>query len=134
MFVHNFSRHDFNGDQVVALKQVFGEGVALGQPEAPFFKDVNDLVAKVSGEVASLVVPWDLLMEAIAGQMFAAGTTLIAWRADEAARKRGAFAAKGVTVYDLRVGGAWAKSAQADISPTEEVNFQTGEVAPYPKG
>jgi hypothetical protein len=128
--VRNFSRHGFNADQEKALRKVF-PGCTLGAPESPFFTDATDVGAKVSGATASLVVPWDLLLDALAEGNLAAGTTLVAWRADESARKRGRFAATAVTVFTLTAAGTWEKVTRREITPTVETDFRTGETTAY---
>jgi len=126
--IKNFSRHDFSADQIAALEEVF-PGYKLGEAENVFFKGPEDLSGHVSGEVASLVAPWDMILEALSRGLIAPGTTLIAWSADQAARKRGAHAARGMKAF--RYDGGWSIVAEMVIEPTVEVDFKTGEVSSY---
>ena len=127
--VKNFSRHDFNADQVRVLPELF-PGAELGAPLAPFFKSAEDFASKVSGTTSSVVVPMEIMLDALSAGLLADGTILITWRADEEARKRGRFASRGVAAYRLRE-GRWEKVVSRDMVPTVEVGFQDGMVVPY---
>ena len=126
--VKNFSRHDFNADQVRVLPELF-PGAELGAPLAPFFKSAEDFASKVSGTTSSVVVPMEIMLDALSAGLLADGTIISPPR-DEEARKRGRFASRGVAAYRLRE-GRWEKVVSRDMVPTVEVGFQDGMVVPY---
>jgi hypothetical protein len=129
MEIRNFSRHPFSTDQAKALRKVFGE-VVLGEPEAPFFKDAEDFASKISGTVASAIVPMEILLDALSEGLLNDETTLITWRADQDARNRGRFASRNVSICRL-MGGKWEKTHSESLEPTVEVSFKDGKEFPY---
>jgi hypothetical protein len=157
MLVKNFSRHPFNPDQLKAL-QLVAEALKLalmpGEHETPFFANADHFIKMIGGQIASAVVPGDILRDCWsqtpAGNPkdtlpggIPEGTILIGWRTDKAARTRKRFAIRGITVH------RWnrvvfpvtptAKGAmiipqlifEAIISPTIENNFSDGKEFPY---
>ena len=129
MEVKNFSRHGFSTDQRTVLVEMF-PGTELGAPQAPFFKGSEDFGAKVSGTTSSVVVLMEILLDALSEGLLEDGTVLLTWRADEAAKKRARFAARGIAAYRLG-GGRWEKILSRSIEPTVEVGFQDGKEVPY---
>lgn len=127
--VENFSRHPFSDDQASALRQMFGEDVVLGEPRNVFFNSAADVAENVSGKVAAVVVPADYLLEAQVNGDIEVGTTLLFWRADAEARKRGNHASTALVRFDLTESG-WTKD-QVDIDPTVEVSFRDGTTYHY---
>lgn len=126
--VENFSRHPLSSDQVAAVKQMFGDEVIIGEPQAPFFKDATDFAAQVSGKIAAVVAPSDFLLEAQADGLLAEGTVLLFWRADQEARTRGNHASRALLRFTLKDG--WQKEV-VEIEPTVEVSFKDGTTFKY---
>ena len=132
MLVKNFSRHELNEDQIKALVEIFGK-VEVSKPLAPFFAGAEDVAEKVNGSVSALVVPWNMILKADALNMIERGTILIAWSADENARKRGRFALRGVETFEFVNDGSGNDISfdEYKFVPTVETDFKTGEVFPY---
>jgi len=136
--INNFSRHAFNADQ----KQILTENGFKFSDEvlAPFFVDGADFLQKVDGTLASVVVPSHILLEALSlDREF--NFSILCWEADADARKRGAFAARGLKIsriarfQNLVVGGTdlviTTSSLSANFQPTIENNFASNEAKPY---
>lgn len=123
--VKNFSRHEFNIDQIELLKMsnYTPEGKAL----APFFTSGDDLIEKIQGQNAAIVAPINIVLDALLKKVT---TKIFSWHADAAARKRGKFAATGVTVYYISDGKVTGQMTLRK-SPTVETDFRTGECVPY---
>lgn len=127
--VENYSRHPFNSDQIGVLKSEEFEPESGAR--APFFEDAQDFVAQVGGKTVSAVVPGDILRDCWAGDAtIPDGTTLVGWRTDKDARKRGRFAVRGMVVHRWERGGP-TKLLDTEIEPTVENDFRTGEEFPY---
>lgn len=145
--IANFSRHGFNADQKTILTEngfEFSEEVI-----APFFKDGQDFLEKVEGTTASVVVPSHILLEALSlnrGFNF----SILCWEADSDARKRGAFAVRGLKISHIRKEACIFSDMQgvccgrtvpqltitteilsANFQPTIENNFASNEAKPY---
>jgi hypothetical protein len=125
----NYSRHPFNSDQRTALISV---GLIPEEgARAPFFKDSSDLIKKTEGQVASLVAPMGLLLEALAADETGKWSAIIVdWTADESARKRGCFAARAMRVFSIGWGVVMLEKT-IPIEPTKENDFRTGEELLY---
>jgi hypothetical protein len=135
MKIQNFSRHELNTDQKEAILDAFPRAT-FGPALAPFFKDASDLASKINGKTSVAVIPGALLLDTIAGQMIASGTSILVFDLDQAARKRGRFAARGLKVFEFVVGvpsgivqlhRTWHKT----IVPTIENSFSDGEEFVY---
>lgn len=130
--VKNFSRHRFNGDQRCALLE--NNYTPEDGARSPFFKNARDLTEQTQGEIASIVAPMGMLLEALAtGHIFGWDTTIINWIADEDARKRGRFAVRGMQVFQVQDGKVILLN-QVEIDPLVESDFKTGEEFPYGSG
>lgn len=127
MKIRNISQHPFNQDQVVAIQGYYGE-VEVGEPEKKFFNSGVDVVETVNGGVASLVAPFELVLDAL---LLGLKGQIIVWRADANARKRASFAARGIKIYDFKGDGTFEVAYEAAITPTVEGDFKTGEIKPY---
>lgn len=126
--IKNFSRHPFSIDQTNALLSAFGE-VEIGDPLAPFFNSAEELASAVNGAVASVVAPADFVLEMQADGLISDGTTLLFWRADADARKRGNHASTALIKFAFAQ-GQWSKTVYP-ISPTVEVSFKDGATFKY---
>ena len=145
--VSNFSRHDLNVDQVAAIKAVL-PSAQIGETLKPFFTGADDVRSKLNGKVSVAVVPGAMLLEVEADQGFAEGTVILAFEADQAARKRGRFAARGLKVFEwvekhAYIGGPFVTTpryigpvltSETAIVPTVENNFSDGQEFPYEEG
>jgi len=154
--VENFSRHPFNVDQRRALLDAGYE--PEDRARAPFFKDIEDLLTQVGGKIVSAVIPGDIIWDCWARMSFGAAdvspqmgipvnTTIIGWRTDESARRRGRFAVRGIVVHRWeqvwfpanKIGepDCWGYVVipqviyEREIAPTVENDFQSGEEFPY---
>ena len=127
--VQNVSRHNLNRDQIALVTEWVGSGeFEVTPPQKPFFTSAGDVVGRLSGKVSVAVVPMALLLEAIWD--LEPGTTILTFEADQAARKRGRFAASGMSVFVWDEHGPQLTWRRA-YSPTVEQDFRTGEVFPY---
>lgn len=126
--VKNFSRHPFSIDQANALKGAFGD-VEIGDPLAPFFNSAGELASAVNGAVASVVAPADFVLEMQADGLISDGTTLLFWRADADARKRGNHASTALIKFEFSQ-GSWSKAVYP-ITPTVETSFKDGATFKY---
>ena len=149
--VLNFSRHPFNADQKQILS---GNGFEFSDDVlAPFFTDGADFLTKVDGTTASVVVPSYILLEALSlDREF--NFSILTWEADAEARKRGAFAVRGLKISNIS--NTWAnnpcstcdgvgiycylerptlnittKTLSANFQPTIENNFASNEAKVY---
>jgi hypothetical protein len=131
----NFSRHAFNADQKTILTESgfeFSEEVI-----APFFKDGVDFLAKVDGTTASVVVPSHILLEALSlDREF--NFSILTWEADANARKREAFAVRGLKISRISKTAKFSpalivetETLSANFQPTMENNFASNEAKPY---
>lgn len=84
----------------------------------------------MSAKVSSVVVPGDILLEAIATKKIETDTVLIFWVADEEARKRGRHASRGMKVFSLDITNEW-RVDKIDISPSVELDMKTNEAFSY---
>lgn len=134
--VKNFSRHKFNSDQLDALSKK-GSKMSLQRNHAlsPFFKDSADLIRQTQHGICSLVAPMGLLLEAIASGNAISGwnAIIIDWVADEAARKRGRFATRGMRIFRVDEGSVELIHS-ATFDPEVENDYKTGEEFPYEGG
>ena len=136
--VLNFSRHPFNADQ----KQILSEnGFEFSDDVlAPFFTDGADFLTKVDGTTASVVVPSYILLEVLSldrGFSF----SILTWEADADARKRGAFAVRGLKISHISKGINFdtqqpeltikTETLSENFQPTIENNFASNEAKPY---
>jgi len=146
--IYNYSRHDLNADQLAALEVAFGE-VEVSPPLNPFFVSAEDVKKKLDGKTSVAVIPGALLLEVMTGDGFRAGTTIVVFRADQSARKRGRFAAIGMQVFqwqEINLPMTWGEPFaveggcsvvkpvlihKSEITPTVEQDFRTGELFPY---
>jgi hypothetical protein len=145
--IRNFSRHPFNADQKLILTEngfEFSDEVI-----APFFTDGADFLTKVNGTTASVVVPSHILLEALSlDREF--NFSILCWEADADARKRGAFAVRGLKVSHIRKEvcpfadgqgiycgrtvpqlNITTETLSANFQPTIENNFASNEAKPY---
>lgn len=127
--IDNFSRHPLSVDQITAIREMFGDEVVIGEPQAPFFEDAVHFSSCVSGRIASVVAPADFLLEAQTDGLLAKGTVLLFWRADQEARKRGNHASRALLRFTLMDSG-WVKDS-VSIDPTVEISFKDGAVYKY---
>lgn len=130
--VKNFSRHPFNTDQKALLTEAgyeFNDEII-----APFFRDAKDFVKQTTGEISqtiSVVAPMNILLEVLASEENQNyNATLLVWRADEIARKRGRFATRGLQLFHI-LHRKIILLASYDAIPTVENDFKTGEEFPY---
>lgn len=131
LLVINNSRHEFNDDQVRALRANGFDPEE--QARSPFFNDAQDLADEIAHRVTHTIFPGDLLLECWADGLIPDGTVLIKWRADDAARARGRFAARGLVMFEWRDGRPVVVLDDA-IQPTVEVDLRTGEQFEYQGG
>jgi hypothetical protein len=147
----------FNPDQIQAI-QLVAEALDLdlepSEHETPFFTDADHFIKMVGGQVASAVIPGDILRDC--WSQTPAGnpkdeltggipeiTILIGWRTDPAARKRKRFAVRGITVHrwqrvlfpvtSANVGAMIIPKLifDAKLTPTVENNFSDGKEFAY---
>jgi len=136
--VLNFSRHPFNADQ----KQILSEnGFEFSDDVlAPFFTDGADFLTKVDGTTASVVVPSYILLEALSlDREF--NFSILTWEADAEARKRGAFAVRGLKISNISKGINFdtqqpeltikTETLSENFQPTIENNFASNEAKVY---
>ena len=136
--VQNFSRHDLNKDQKEAVLALFPDA-EFGEPLKPLFRDEAHLRERLDGQVSVAVVPGPMLLGLWADRdaALSEGTTIIIFEADQAARKRGRFAARGIRVFKWQ----WVDPGvfmvaprlthSVEIVPTVENNFSDGKAFPY---
>lgn len=133
--IANFSRHGFNADQKAILTNNgfdFSEEVL-----SPFFKSGEDFLSQVDGTTASVVVPSHILLEALSlDREFS--FSILTWEADADARKRGAFAVRGLKISRISKTNKFSpalivetETLSANFQPTIENNFATNEAKIY---
>lgn len=141
--IENFSRHEMNLDQRMALWR-WSPDLAVSKPRQPFFNSVAELRDAINGKVVSLVAPGDMMIQLWASQLgdnaLDAGTTVVLWQSDPAARARGKFAARGVVVYQwesIPLGCGCVDVVMPVVVyedswiPSVENDFRTGDQTPY---
>lgn len=132
MYIKNFSRHELNTDQIKAVRSVV-EDAEFGVPSSPFFTGVRHLYESINGHVSVIVAPGAMLLELWSAQVgtgLSGETVILVFESDQAARKRGRFAATKLKVFRW-VSGAPALTDIVAIEPTVENNFSDGAECSY---
>lgn len=125
MRARNISRHPLLEDQKKILMEWGIDEV--GDPENIFFENSQQFFDTINDQICCVVAPMDLLLDAL---NMGVSTTLIVWKADQNARQRKNFACRGAKKYIIE-NGKVVHVDEINITPTQEINFYTGEISEY---